>query len=89
VVKASGGFGQISGAILVGNFGDGHINVYDSNGSYQGQLKDSLNNVITVDGLWALAFPVNGIPAGDQNQLFYTAGPSDENHGLFGYIKKR
>ncbi|MDB5228862.1 MAG: hypothetical protein JWN78_3055 [Bacteroidota bacterium] len=88
ITKAPDGFGLGSNMLLVGNFGDGRINVFDSSGVFQGQLKDG-TNPISIDGLWALSFPVNGQPTGDQNQLFYTAGPYGEEHGLFGYIKKR
>ncbi|AFD06387.1 TIGR03118 family protein [Solitalea canadensis] len=85
---APDGFGLGQNMILIGNFGDGKINIYDSNGSYQGQLKDG-STVIAIDGLWEIIFPKNNIPAGDQNQLFFAAGPDDERHGLFGYIKMR
>lgn len=88
LVDAPAGFGLGTDMILVGNFGDGRINVFDANGNYKGQLKDG-NTAISIDGLWALQFPENGIPAGDQNQLFFTAGPADETHGLFGYLSKR
>lgn len=88
ITKAPDGFGQGSGNILVGNFGDGRINIFNGDGDYKGQLKDG-DNPITIDGLWALLFPKNGIPAGDQNTLFFTAGPDDEEHGLFGYIQLR
>ena len=88
IAQAPAGFGQSANDIVVGNFGDGHINIFDSNGNYKGQLKDG-GNVIAIDGLWALTFPQNGIPSGDQNQLFFTAGPGEENYGLFGYIKLR
>ena len=40
---------------------------------------------ITIDGLWALEFG-NGVNAGRTNELFFTAGPNDESHGLFGKI---
>jgi hypothetical protein len=36
-----------------------------------------------IDGLWGLAFK----PSSDPDQLYYTAGPSHEAHGLFGYLK--
>jgi uncharacterized protein (TIGR03118 family) len=88
IEQAPAGFNQGQNAILVGNFGDGRINVYDSTGIYKGQLKDK-NGPIAINGLWAIIFPQNNIPAGDQNQLFFTAGPQEENHGLFGYLKLR
>jgi uncharacterized protein (TIGR03118 family) len=87
VVQAPSSFGLGSNIILVGNFGDGRVNAYErSSGAYKGQLKDG-DNTIAIDGLWGLAFPQNNIPAGDQNQLFFTAGTAAKNHGLFGYIK--
>ena len=88
IAQSSASFGQSATDILVGNFGDGRINVYDANGTYKSQLSNG-GSTISIDGLWALQFPQNGIPAGDQNQLFFTAGPGEENHGLFGYIKQR
>ena len=88
ITKAPSGFGQGDGNILVGNFGDGRINIYNSDGDYKGQLKDG-DNPLTIEGLWALVFPKNGIPTGDQNTLFFTAGPDDEEQGLFGYIHLR
>jgi uncharacterized protein (TIGR03118 family) len=88
IVDAPSGFGLGDNIILVGNFGDGTINVYNEDGDYKGQLKDN-GQVMHIDGLWALAFPENGVPAGDQNQLFFTAGPQNETRGLFGYLKKR
>lgn len=88
ITRAPEGFGLGGNMILVGNFGDGYINIFDNNGTYKGQLKNE-NALISIDGLWALEFPRNNIPAGDQNQLFFTAGPSDEQDGLFGYIARK
>src|SRR5262245_22174676 len=49
------GFGSFSGDLLVGNFGDGRINVFDSaTDVFLGQLLDINGNPITIDGLWAL-----------------------------------
>jgi uncharacterized protein (TIGR03118 family) len=88
LVDAPTGFGVGTDMILVGNFGDGRINIFDANGTYKGQLMDG-GTAISIEGLWALQFPEDGIPAGDQNQLFFTAGPADETHGIFGYLSKR
>jgi uncharacterized protein (TIGR03118 family) len=88
IAQAPTGFGHGQNIILIGNFGDGRINVFDTSGTYKGQLKD--NKVpVSIDGLWALVFPENNNPPGDQNQLFFTAGPQEEVHGLFGYMKLR
>ncbi len=88
VVDAPTAFGLGSDRILVGNFGDGRINVYDESGRYEGQLEDN-GTAISIEGLWALGFPENNITVGGQNRLFFTAGPNQENNGLFGYIKLR
>src|SRR5258705_5725585 len=55
IAKAPAGFwGEGSGienVILVGNFGDGHINAFDANGSFIGQLR-AHGNPIEIEGLW-------------------------------------
>lgn len=87
LVAAKGGFCDVKDAILVGNFGDGRINVYGRMGNFEGQLKQSGNNhPIEIEGLWALE---NNVPGTDSSQVFFTAGPGDEEHGLFGYIKRK
>jgi uncharacterized protein (TIGR03118 family) len=87
---APGNFGAYSNDLLVGNFGDGVINVFNpSTGVLQGDLQDAGGNPIVNPGLWGLAFG-NGAAAGPTNTLFFTAGipgpDSVEDHGLFGDI---
>ncbi|HYQ85637.1 MAG TPA: TIGR03118 family protein [Bacteroidota bacterium] len=93
------GFRNLEDAILVGNFGDGRINVFDEDGEFRGQLSDG-TSPITIDGLWALTFrktpKADDEGDGDNNngdhhavqaqRLFFTAGPNEENDGLFGYL---
>jgi len=76
-----------STTILVGNFGDGKINVYSAHGDFLGQLK-SHGHTIYIDGLWALGFPPTTSTI-DKNRLYFTAGPADEENGLFGYLIKK
>jgi uncharacterized protein (TIGR03118 family) len=77
-------FGQFGGALLVGNFGDGFINAYDSHsGTFLGQLTDANGVLIHNEGLWGLDFRSRG----DGSSLYFTAGPGDENHGLLGVIQ--
>jgi uncharacterized protein (TIGR03118 family) len=84
---APASFGDFGGDLLVGNFGDGHINVYSpNNGTFLGQLKDSGGNPITIDGLWALKFG-NGGQAGDPQTLFFSAGRHTETNGSFGTLR--
>jgi uncharacterized protein (TIGR03118 family) len=81
------GFGSASGHILIGNFGDGGINVFDpDSGDSDGSLKDANGDSIAPDGLWSLSFG-NGASAGPKTTLFFTAGPHDESDGLFGKIE--
>ena len=82
--------GKTSGSskILIGNFGDGYINVYTEGGTYLGQLK-SRGRPIAIEGLWAITFPPATATAIDPNRLYFAAGPKDEADGLFGYIIKQ
>ena len=82
---APASFGQFAGDLLVGNFGDGHINVYNpTTGQRLGQLRGANGQPIVIDGLWGLMFG-NGNAAGN-NQLLFSAGPDGESHGLLGKI---
>ena len=82
---APSGFGQFSGDLLVGNFGNGHINVYSpTTGAHLGQLRRANGRPIVIDGLWGLRFG-NG-NAALTNELVFSAGPDDESHGLLGKI---
>src|SRR5579862_835805 len=80
VTLASAGFGNLNGNILIGNFGDGHINVFSPGGQFLGALMNG-QSPLSIDGLWDLEFG-NGGSAGDPNTLYFTAGPDDEAHGL-------
>jgi uncharacterized protein (TIGR03118 family) len=76
-------FGRFSDALLVGNFGDGHVNAFTLSGHFLGTLRAD-GRRIAIEGLWGLTFG-NGT-AGATNTLFFTAGPGDEQHGLLGTI---
>lgn len=78
------GLGQ---AILVGNFGDGRINIYNKNGQFKGQLGEEKDEPITIDGLWALEFLPSAFTGGTDFELYFTAGPDNEEHGIFGEIE--
>jgi uncharacterized protein (TIGR03118 family) len=79
-------FGSVSNHLLVANFGDGKINAYNtSNGRFEGTLSGADGTPIVIDGLWGVAFG-NGSFSQPLNTLFFTAGPSNETHGLFGRI---
>jgi uncharacterized protein (TIGR03118 family) len=83
---APSGFGDLGGDLLVGNFGDGRIHAYNPNtGAFVETLTDTKGNPLAIDGLWALQFG-NGGGAGPTSTLFFTAGPDEESHGLFGAL---
>jgi len=75
-------FGKFGGDLLVGNFGDGHINVFSTNGNFIGQLKDTSGDPIEVEGLWGIAFGKGS----NKRSLFFAAGTNDEKDGLIGVI---
>jgi uncharacterized protein (TIGR03118 family) len=78
-------FGQFAGDLLVGNFGDGRINVFDSSNTFLGQLLGAGGIPLEIDGLWGL-IPGNGGSAGNPQSIYFSAGPGDEEHGLFGVL---
>jgi uncharacterized protein (TIGR03118 family) len=83
---APGSFGAMAGALLVGNFGDGHISAYDpATHAFLGQVQDAAGGPLDIDGLWAIS-PGNGASGGSNSLLYFTAGPDDESHGIFGVL---
>lgn len=87
VALAPANFGAFSGALIVGNFGDGQLHAYDpESGKYLGELKDESGKPIVIDGLWGITFG-NGGSGGDKNALYFAAGSDDETHGLFGSLR--
>jgi uncharacterized protein (TIGR03118 family) len=86
VAQAPAGFGQFGGEILIGNFGNGHINVFDqATGEFLDKVRNPHGQAIVIDGLWTIMFG-NGRNGGEQNKLYFTAGPNDESDGLFGSL---
>lgn len=80
------GFGELGDSLLVGNFGDGHINAFDlATGEFVSEMKGTDGKPVVIDGLWGLAFG-NGFANQPVNTLFFTAGPDGEAHGLYGRL---
>jgi uncharacterized protein (TIGR03118 family) len=80
------GFGTFAGSLLVGNFGDGLVHAYSfTTGHLQGTLHKTNGSALRIPGLWAL-LPGNGT-AGAKSDLWFSAGPNGENHGLLGIIR--
>jgi uncharacterized protein (TIGR03118 family) len=83
ITVAPASFGAFGNDLLVGNEGDGRINAFDPNtGAYLGALTYPGGGPITIDGLWALQFGTGAAA----DSLFFTAGPVEGQHGLFGKL---
>jgi uncharacterized protein (TIGR03118 family) len=83
MVIAPDDFGVFQNELLVGNFGDGTVNVYQIYGEHIGQhigvLRDRCGIPIRIPGLWGIARY--------HRVVFAASGPSDEQHGLVSKIK--
>jgi uncharacterized protein (TIGR03118 family) len=84
LARASFDFGRFSGDILIGNFGDGRINVFDSQGHFIDEIEDARGKPLVIDGLWTLT--LGGGAKSSPDTLYFTAGPNGETDGLFGTI---
>ncbi len=84
VARASSNFGPFSGAILVGNFGDGIINAFDHEGNFLDAIRGCDNRPVLIDGLWTLT--LGGGAKSSSDTLYFTAGPNEETNGLFGTV---
>ena len=89
IAIAPAGFGSLQGDVLVGNFGDGMINIFSPNGTAlanaEGPLMSSAGQPFVFPGLWSLVFG-NGDSDKPVTTLFYTAGFADQTDGVFGGI---
>jgi len=81
LIVAPESFGSFANKLLVGNFGDGLINVYNYEGKHLGTLKHKSDHPVTIEGLWGLA--------ASSEAIYFAAGPDDEENGLFGKIRSR
>jgi len=86
IAQAPGNFGSMSGAILIGNFGNGTINAFNaSSGQSMGPLTGPNGSPIVEHGVWGIAFG-NDLSNQPSNTLFFAAGPNDEADGVYGRI---
>jgi uncharacterized protein (TIGR03118 family) len=87
---APAAWGQPAGTLLVGNFGDGRINVLQpkSHNRYEsdGQVRDANGKTLKIDGLWALL--QGTATTGGTDTLWFSAGPDQETHGLIGVLRQ-
>jgi uncharacterized protein (TIGR03118 family) len=87
IAMAPGEFGEFSHALLVGMFGSGQIAAFNPlDGSFIGLMKNPNNSVVSIEGLWAIGFGAGNTNSGPYNTLYFTAGPNDEEDGIFGTL---
>jgi uncharacterized protein (TIGR03118 family) len=82
-------FTGFAGDLLVGNFGDGTINVFNPDPTtpgFLGQLSGADGDAISIDGLWGL-IPGNDGSGGSSQDIYFSAGPNGESDGLFGVLE--
>ena len=86
VALAPASFGAFGGDLLIGNFGNGHINAFNpTTGEFLDKVRNPHGQAIVIDGLWTVRFG-NGGNGGDRETLYFTAGPNGESDGLFGSL---
>jgi uncharacterized protein (TIGR03118 family) len=80
------GFGSLTGKLLVGNFGDGHIGIYEPNRRhFRGLLETANGRPFQADRLWALL--PGTATTGGTDAIWFSAGIQNETHGLVGTLK--
>jgi uncharacterized protein (TIGR03118 family) len=95
VTMTPASFAAAPNRLLIGNFGDGLINVYSvdltpptsASATHEGTLRKPDGDSLSVDGLWALKFAPGTAGGFSPDRLYFTAGPEDETHGVFGALR--
>ncbi len=95
VTMTPSSFGAAPNRLLVGNFGDGLVNIYrfdmsnpgHATATLEGALREPGGGNLSIDGLWALEFAPGNAGGFTTDQLYFTAGPEDETHGVFGRLE--
>lgn len=83
---APASFGRFAGDLLVGNFGDGRVNVFDTrSGHFDGQLTDTHRRPLVIDGLRGLL--PGTATTGGTDAVWFSAGPQGGAHGLVGQLR--
>jgi uncharacterized protein (TIGR03118 family) len=87
VTLAPAAFGSFGGDLLIGQFGDGEILVYDpSTDQFLGTINGTNGMPIVNPFLWSLDFRTGGTNV-NTNALYFTAGYNNQLDGLFGDIQ--
>jgi len=86
---APSSWGHFANQLLVGNFEDGTVRVFDAMRLNEiGTLHNANGSVFTVDGLWGLMQGNGTGPAdgGDTDKIYFSAGPNGQADGIWGYL---
>ena len=87
ITLAPATFGGIGGALLVGQFGDGQILVYDSStDQFLGTINGTNGQPVVNPFLWSLESRTGGANV-NLNAVYFTAGYNNQLDGLFGEIQ--
>jgi uncharacterized protein (TIGR03118 family) len=85
-------WGTYAGDLLIGNFGDGHVNFVNGEdhqfkSSIAGQVLDNkTGEALVIPNLWALK---PGTPTmGGTDSVWFSAAPGNGAHGLLGVLRK-
>ena len=82
---APAGFGPFAGKLLVGNLGNGWINVFAPvTGAYLGALLNTSGAPVVIPGLWGLR--VGNAAFGGTNALVFSSGPNNYSNGVLGIL---
>ena len=82
---APGGFGPFAGDLLVGNLGNGWINVFNPvTGKYIDWLTTTSGQPVAISGLWGLQ--VGNSNFGGASSVVFSAGPRGYGDGVVGIL---
>ncbi len=90
IAPAPPNFGPLSNTLLISDNlnTDGAINGYNmASGQFVGKVRDTNNKVIEIDQLWGIMFGGGTQNNGGTGELFFTAGPNNNQNGTFGVIQ--
>jgi uncharacterized protein (TIGR03118 family) len=77
-------FGSLAGDILVGNFGNGHINAFTPTGTSAGKVLNTSGTPLIISDLWSLTAGTSAV--GGVDTLYFTSGADNQNGGLLGTL---
>jgi len=82
-------FGPLSNTLLISNnTNTGTINGFNlKTGNFVGMIKNTAGKPIQIDQIWGIDFGGGQAINGRKNQLFFAAGPNNNDDGLFGVIE--